>query len=125
MRSIRGRLLILAAVWLTAALLGAFLVIAHLLKDFLTDRFDAETAAIADSLIGQLAVDPDDRVGLEDAPPNGRYTLPFSGSGTGRCRRMTYRLHGQYRLGQAAAGAFGRPDRGSRAAGCAGRRIVV
>ncbi|MGZ3216995.1 sensor histidine kinase [Paracoccus sp. T5] len=79
MRSIRGRLLILAAVWLSAALLGAFLVIAHLLKDFVTDRFDAETAAIADSLIGQLAVDREGRVGLEDAPLDARFGLPFSG----------------------------------------------
>ena len=66
-RSIRGRLLLLAAVWLTAALLGAFLLIAQLLEDFVTDRFDAETLAIADSLIGQLEVD-DDRVELDDTP---------------------------------------------------------
>lgn len=77
-RSIRGRLLLLAAVWLTAALLGAFLLIAQLLEDFVTDRFDAETLAIADSLIGQLEVD-DDRVELDDAPLDVRFTLPLSG----------------------------------------------
>ncbi|WP_231559163.1 sensor histidine kinase [Paracoccus sp. PAMC 22219] len=77
-RSIRGRLLLLAAVWLTAALLGAFLLIAQLLEDFVTDRFDAETLAIADSLIGQLEVD-DDRVELDDTPLDVRFTLPLSG----------------------------------------------
>ena len=77
-RSIRGRLLLLAAVWLTAALLGAFLLIAQLLEDFVTDRFDAETLAIADSLIGQLEVD-DDRVELDGTPLDVRFTLPLSG----------------------------------------------
>ena len=77
-RSIRGRLLLLAAVWLTAALLGAFLLIAQLLEDFVTDRFDAETLAIADSLIGQLEVD-DGRVELDDTPLDVRFTLPLSG----------------------------------------------
>ncbi|TGN67308.1 HAMP domain-containing histidine kinase [Paracoccus liaowanqingii] len=79
-RSIRGRLLLLAAVWLSAALLAAFLLIAHLLKDFVTDRFDAETLAIADSLIGQLEVeDDDDRIELDDTPLDVRFTLPLSG----------------------------------------------
>ncbi|WP_405406122.1 sensor histidine kinase [Paracoccus sp. Ld10] len=77
-RSIRGRLLLLAAVWLTAALLGAFLLIAQLLEDFVTDRFDAETLAVADSLIGQLEVD-DDRIELDDTPLDVRFTLPVSG----------------------------------------------
>ena len=45
-RSIRGRLLLLAAVWLGAALLAAFLFISALLEDFVTGRFDAEAAAL-------------------------------------------------------------------------------
>ena len=77
-RSIRGRLLLLAAVWLSAALLGAFLLIAQLLEDFVTDRFDAETLAIADSLIGQLEVD-DTRIELDDTPLDVRFSLPLSG----------------------------------------------
>ncbi|MCG6111357.1 MAG: HAMP domain-containing histidine kinase [Paracoccus sp.] len=78
--SIRGRLLLLAAVWLTAALLAAFVLIAHLLENFVTDRFDAETLAIADSLIGQLEVDDDDgRIELDDTPLDARFSLPLSG----------------------------------------------
>ena len=77
-RSIRGRLLLLAAVWLCAALLGAFLLISSLLRDFVTDRFDAEAAAIADSLIGQLEVE-DGAVTLDDTPVDARFLLPFSG----------------------------------------------
>lgn len=77
-RSIRGRLLVLAAVWLSAALLGAFLLITQLLEDFVTDRFDAETLAIADSLIGQLEVD-DTRIELDDTPLDVRFSLPLSG----------------------------------------------
>ncbi|WP_111557475.1 sensor histidine kinase [Paracoccus sediminilitoris] len=78
MQSIRGRLLALAAVWLGVALLGAFLLISSLLNDFVTDRFDAEAAAIADSLIGELEVE-DGRVGLDDTPVDARFWLPLSG----------------------------------------------
>lgn len=62
-RSIRGRLLVLAAVWLGAALLAAFLFISALLEDFVTDRFDAEAAALADGLIASIEVE-DGRIEL-------------------------------------------------------------
>lgn len=78
MRSIRGRLLVLAAVWLGAALLAAFLFIAALLDDFVTDRFDAEAAALADALTASLRVE-DGRIELDDAPADPRFTLPLSG----------------------------------------------
>lgn len=79
MRSIRGRLFLLAAVWLSAALLAAFLFISDLLEDFVTGRFDAETGAISDGLIAALQVDSSGRVGLESAPTDPRFTLPLSG----------------------------------------------
>ena len=63
MRSIRGRLLVLAAVWLTAALLAAFLFLSALLEDFVTDRFDAEAGAIADALSASLEVSDSGRIG--------------------------------------------------------------
>jgi len=77
-RSIRGRLLILAALWLSVALLGAFLLISGLLRDFVTDRFDAEAMAVADSLIGQIDSD-DGQIELDDEPTDARFSLPFSG----------------------------------------------
>ena len=78
MRSIRGRLLLLAAVWITAALLAAFLFISSLLNDFVTDRFDAEAGAIADGIIAGLDVD-DNRIELDDRPVDPRFALPFTG----------------------------------------------
>lgn len=78
MRSIRGRLLLLAAVWITAALLAAFLFISSLLNDFVTDRFDAEAGAIADGIIAGLDVD-DNRIELGDRPVDPRFALPFTG----------------------------------------------
>ena len=45
--SIRARLLIAAAVWLTLALLGAWWVIGGVLDRFVTDRFDAEASVAA------------------------------------------------------------------------------
>ena len=77
--SIRGRLLLLAAVWLGAALLAAFLFISSLLEDFVTDRFDAEAAAIADGLIASVEIDDGGRIELDDAPTDPRFGLPFSG----------------------------------------------
>jgi signal transduction histidine kinase len=77
-RSIRGRLLILAAMWLSVALVGAFLLISGLLRDFVTDRFDAEAMAVADSLTGQLESD-DGQIELDDEPTDARFSLPFSG----------------------------------------------
>ncbi|WEF25339.1 HAMP domain-containing sensor histidine kinase [Paracoccus sp. S3-43] len=79
MRSIRGRLLLLAAVWLGAALLAAFLFIASLLEDFVTGRFDAEMAAAADGLIASVETGDDGRIELDDPPADPRFDLPFSG----------------------------------------------
>lgn len=78
MRSLRGRLLMLAAVWITAALLAAYLFISSLLNDFVTDRFDAETGAIADGIIASLDVD-NGRIELNDRPVDPRFALPFTG----------------------------------------------
>ena len=54
--SIRARLLLAAALWLTLALLGAWWVIGGVLDRFVTDRFDAEAQAIADTVIGGTEV---------------------------------------------------------------------
>ena len=78
MRSIRARLLVLAAVWITAALLAAFLTIGALLDQFVNERYDAEMRAIADALIAGLEVE-DGRAELEDPPTDPRFSLPLSG----------------------------------------------
>ncbi|MFC3167525.1 ATP-binding protein [Paracoccus fontiphilus] len=78
-RSIRGRLLLLAAVWLGAALLAAFLFISALLEDFVTDRFDAEAGAFADALIASVEVGEDGRIELDDPPADPRFGLPLTG----------------------------------------------
>lgn len=79
MRSIRGRLLVLAAAWLSAALLAAFLFISHLLAEFVTDRFDAEAGAVADALTASLVTDAAGRVAIAAPPTDPRFGLPFSG----------------------------------------------
>lgn len=79
MHSIRGRLLLLAAIWISAALLAAFLFISSLLEDFVTDRFDIEAASIADALTAALEADDDGRVELDKTPFDPRFSLPFSG----------------------------------------------
>ncbi|WP_347138516.1 HAMP domain-containing sensor histidine kinase [Paracoccus sp. SSK6] len=79
MRSIRGRLLLLAAVWLGAALLAGFLFISSLLEDFVTDRFDAEAGALADALTASLETDDEGRIELDDPPADPRFDLPLTG----------------------------------------------
>ncbi|MDP5308130.1 sensor histidine kinase [Paracoccus spongiarum] len=79
MRSIRGRLLVLAAVWLGVALIGAFLVLSRLLDGFVTDRFDAEAAAAADALTAQIEADAQGGLRLAAPPPDPRFGLPLSG----------------------------------------------
>lgn len=79
MGSIRARLLVLAAVWLTAALLAAFLVVSRLLDDFVTDRFDAESLAVADALSVTIEADDSGRIHVDGLPPDARFGLPFSG----------------------------------------------
>ncbi len=78
-RSIRGRLLWLSAAWLTAALLAAWLVIGGVLERFVTARFDAETAAVADALIAGTQADAQGLAQLQDAPGDPRFTAPLSG----------------------------------------------
>ncbi|WBU57751.1 sensor histidine kinase [Paracoccus sediminicola] len=77
--SIRGRLLWLSAAWLTAALLAAYLVIGGVLERFITARFDAETAAIADALIAATRADAQGLAQLYAVPGDPRFSAPLSG----------------------------------------------
>ena len=86
--SIRGRLLLLAAVWLGAALLAAFLFISSLLEDFVTDRFDAEAAAVADGLIASVEIDDGGRIELDEQRAICGHRLDHAGQGRLRQRRV-------------------------------------
>ncbi|PZO64996.1 MAG: sensor histidine kinase, partial [Pelagerythrobacter marensis] len=76
--SIRARLLAAAALWLTLALLGAWWVIGGVLTGFVTDRFDAEAAAIAETVIAGTEVDAAGRVTLARPPTDPRLEMPLS-----------------------------------------------
>ncbi|MFV0300570.1 MAG: sensor histidine kinase [Paracoccus sp. (in: a-proteobacteria)] len=78
MRSIRARMLVLAAVWIIAALLAAFLTIGTVLDRFVTERYDAGLRAIADALIAGVEVD-DGEIELDNPPTDPRFSLPLSG----------------------------------------------
>ena len=77
--SIRGRLLWLSAAWLTVALLAAWLVIGDVLERFVTTRFDAETAAVADALMAGTAADAQGLAQMQDSPSDPRFSAPLSG----------------------------------------------
>ena len=77
-RSIRARMLALAAVWITVALLAAFLAIGAVLDRFVNERYDAEMQAMADGLIAGVEVE-DGQIDLDDAPSDPRFSQPLSG----------------------------------------------
>lgn len=76
--SIRGRLLAAAALWLTLALLAAWGVIGGVLSGFVTDRFDAETAAIADTVIAATRITQGGVITLDHPPTDARLSMPLS-----------------------------------------------
>ena len=78
-RSIRGQLLVLAAIWLGAALLAAFLLLSHLLQTFVEGRFDAEAGAVADRLIARIEQREDGTIALGAVPMGADFDLPLSG----------------------------------------------
>lgn len=77
--SIRLRLLALAAVWLTVALIAAYGVIGGVLDRFVTSRFDADAAAIADTLIAAMRVDASGHPFVATPPADPRFQLPLAG----------------------------------------------
>ncbi|WBU52095.1 sensor histidine kinase [Paracoccus sp. SCSIO 75233] len=77
--SIRGRLLWLSAIWLSVALLAAYLVIGSVLERFVESRFDADSAAIADSLMAGTQADDQGLAQIYDAPGDPRFSAPLSG----------------------------------------------
>ena len=76
--SIRARLLVAAALWLGLALFGAWWVIGGVLDRFVTDRFDAEAQAVADTVIGGTETDAAGRITLPRPPTDPRFSLPLS-----------------------------------------------
>lgn len=78
-RSIRARMLALAAVWIAVALLAAFLAIGAVLDRFVSERYDAELQGVADTLIAGIEIEDDGDVDLDNPPADPRFQLPLSG----------------------------------------------
>ncbi|MGA0617425.1 ATP-binding protein [Paracoccus sp. KR1-242] len=77
--SIRARLIGLSALLIGAALVAGYLTIAAILDSFITDRFDAESEAVADALIAGATVDDAGRLVAGPAPTDPRFGIPLSG----------------------------------------------
>ena len=76
--SIRARLLAAAALWLTLALLVSWWIIGAVLTQFVTDRFDAEAAAIVDTVIAGVEMAADGTVTVARPPTDPRLAMPLS-----------------------------------------------
>ncbi|MDO5706776.1 MAG: ATP-binding protein, partial [Paracoccus sp. (in: a-proteobacteria)] len=79
MRSIRARLLILAAVWITVALLAAFLLIGTVLDRFVAARYQDEMRGMADQIMAGLMVMDTGQITVDPEPTDPRFTTPLSG----------------------------------------------
>ena len=77
--SIRARLIGLAMALTGVALVAGYLAIAAILEDFISGRFDAETEAVADTLIAGASIDEAGRLVAGPAPSDPRFQIPFSG----------------------------------------------
>lgn len=77
--SIRLRLLVLSALLVGAALFAGYLVIASILEDFITARFDAETTAVAEQLIAAASLSDQGRLEVRQQPADPRFAMPLSG----------------------------------------------
>lgn len=77
--SIRGRLIGLAMALTGMALVAGYLAIAAILEDFIAGRFDAETEAVADTLIAGASIDARGRLVAGPAPSDPRFQIPLSG----------------------------------------------
>lgn len=77
--SIRARLLGLSALLIGAALVAGYLAIGAILDRFITDRFDAEAAAVSDTLIAGADIDAEGRLITGPAPTDPRFAIPVSG----------------------------------------------
>ena len=77
--SIRARLIGLAMMLTGMALVAGYLVISTLLEDFITGRFDAETAAVADALIAGATIGDQGQLEAGPAPSDPRFQIPLSG----------------------------------------------
>lgn len=77
--SIRARLIGLSALLIGVALLAGYLAIAAILDRFITDRFDAETEAVADTLIAGASIDTEGRLIAGPEPTDPRFDMPLSG----------------------------------------------
>ncbi|PZO63180.1 MAG: sensor histidine kinase [Paracoccus denitrificans] len=76
--SIRLRLLGLAAIWLTLALVVAYFAISLVLSGFVTSRYSADADAVADTLIANAQIDGTG-ITLTAQPADPRFRLPLGG----------------------------------------------
>jgi len=79
MRSLRARLIIVAAVWVVAGVSIAGVLLSGEFKGFLTEQFNQELEEHLDELEGIVEVDEGGRVHMQRALSDPRYSVPLSG----------------------------------------------
>lgn len=78
--SLSRRMIVIAALWTTALLVGGGLVLDRVLKDAITDNFDSNLEYLLMSMIRSAEVGPEGEVFLNTILADQRYLEPYSGS---------------------------------------------
>ncbi len=79
MRSLKARLITVAAIWVVAGVAVAGVLLSSQFKGFLVEQFYHELHEHLDELEGVLAVNEDGRVEIQRALSDPRYQIPLSG----------------------------------------------
>lgn len=79
MRSLKARLIAVAAIWVVAGVAVAGVLLSSQFKGFLVEQFYHELHEHLDELEGVLAVNEDGRVEIQRALSDPRYQIPLSG----------------------------------------------
>lgn len=78
-QSLAFRLIVAAALWITAALAAGGVMISALFRDSVEDSFDARLSLHLDSLIAVSELDDSGNIALLRGLPDPRFDLPYSG----------------------------------------------
>ena len=77
--SFRARLMLGAAIWISAGLLGSFFVLSHLFREVVTRQVDHDLSDHTEELFGQLVIDPEGNLRIRRQLSDPRFVAPGGG----------------------------------------------
>jgi len=78
-KSLAFRLVIGAALWITAAVLAGGILLSAVFRNYAERAFDTQLSALLDALVAGSTVQPDDTIKISRGPNDPRFEQPYSG----------------------------------------------